>query len=382
MPAAVRPFSAMGVSLVAASAIALSPVAPSLPEVPSLTRDVSLAASPFDIYPLYAQEIATTARFLIDYAQGDLQPPLPDGVTLQTVLAGLVSNPSGRLQQFVAALETIAADLPESLQALGDNASAFLQAAVDNLEQGQFNRAFQNLVNLAQLISVTPTGLIPAVAAPLLGEPLAAALESSGLLGVVSLSPFIASGPAVNAIGWSAEVAQQIVDAARAGDADALATAIIQGPAVIGRGVVLGGYGGFGPYETPGLLSPPLNVPGPAFAVIQVGQVAKALINPPSSSNFVAKSAAAEQQPVNADKVEPRKLSTPRLLTGASNKFEPGKAGVTAGNRPGQRVTTAVQGVSAGINDSINRVRDTVKKLTGGGKSDTAEKTPSADSDG
>jgi hypothetical protein len=397
MPAAVRSFSATGVSLVAASAIALTPIAPPMPAVPTLARDVSLAASPFDIYG----EIYEATLLSIDFLSQLPPPALPPGVTLESVLAGLINDPAGRLAQSAAAVRALGANLPALAASLGDDLAQYADFAIDQLAQGRFDVVVAAVIGAAQLIAYRLNEQVVPLATPLLGPALSELLSNTELGGLVTLAPIIFTGPAVNAVGFTAVVAQDVLDALVAGDPEEVVNAVIQGPGQVIRGALFGGFGGFAG-EAPGLLGFPFggfsNFPGPVYTALRFGQVAQALVTPPAAANATAATTANNQKMVAVDLPDPPaasvqtktadtdeitnekalvKPSLPLLRRGAKADAEPGNA-AAVDKRPSQALRSAVDGVASGISRSITGLRERVKKLSG----TATEKTPSADSEG
>ena len=107
MHAIVRSYATAGVAVVGASVIPVSPLAPPPTGISTETHVVALAASPFDTYAQVLEAISPSLQLLLNAALGDPPASLPAGVNLQSVLAGLVQDPAGRLQDFFGVLENL-----------------------------------------------------------------------------------------------------------------------------------------------------------------------------------------------------------------------------------------------------------------------------------
>jgi hypothetical protein len=357
---ALRSYSTAGVAVVGAAVIAVSPIAPPpIAGIPTESRPVALAASPFSAYQDFLANLDSSFAILNTIADLPLTA-LPDGVTLESVLTSPVTDPVGRLQALVTTVEGIAASLPAQTQTLVSQLSPVLEHAIGRLAAGDVDSATRDTLGAAVIVLVALGTVGSELAGPIAGPGIAPLLGGVDLaFPAANVLPFIVAGPALNAVGGTGESAQAVIDALESGNPRGVANAVIEAPARVADRAVNGGYEVFTfPAPLPGLLTSGdiVALPGVAEYAIGTSRVVRSLINTSAASTLQQTSA------------------TPRLLTNSSNKFEPRKLGSTDA-RPGQRVKSAVQGVTSGIKDSIEGVRDTVKKLTG--RSET--KKPAAD---
>lgn len=252
MQIAGHPYLAAGVALVGASAIAISPVAPPMPDisVPAVSSaDVSLSAAtdPIQAYAdLFANTIANVST-LIDTEVTDPAPVLLQVITNQLSTAG----------SLYTAFEGSATALGNALDPSNPwSIPSLLQASLTDLLAGDINSAVANLWSafLTPVAGAVLPLLEPAIdairqpvqnLANVLSNPAIVALPALGLLNVAYRTVTVAGN-----------VGQEIVDSATAGDALGVVNAMLSSPAVIAdaflNGDALGG-GVFGP--SVGLLS-------------------------------------------------------------------------------------------------------------------------------
>ncbi|MGV0745437.1 hypothetical protein [Mycolicibacterium sp. XJ870] len=252
MQAAARPYFAAGIALVGASAIAISPVAPPLPdiEVPavySAAAELTASANPLEAYLALVTNTVTNVQATIG---AELADPAP-------ILLQVIANQ-------ISTAESLAAALQNSGRALGNaldpsnpwSIPSLLQAAFTDLLEGDINGAVANVWS-AFLTPVAGAFL------PLLEPAINAIRQPVENLANVLSNPAIVSLPALGLLNTvyvtvtaAGNVGQDIVDSATAGDPLGVVNAMLSGPAVITdtflNGGPLGG-GVFGP--SLGLLS-------------------------------------------------------------------------------------------------------------------------------
>ncbi|MFV8173839.1 hypothetical protein [Mycolicibacterium peregrinum] len=403
MQVAARPYLAAGVALFGASAIAISPVAPPMPDiavpaVSSAAVSLSAATDPIQAYAdLFANTIANVSA-LIGTEVTDPAPILLQVITNQLTTAGSLFT---ALQGSATALgNALDPSNPWSIPSL-------LQASLTDLLAGNINGAVSNLWSafLTPVAGAALPLLEPAInairqpvqnLANVLSNPAIVALPALGLLNVAYRTVTVAGN-----------VGQDIVDSATAGDALGVLNAMLGGPAVVAdaflNGDALGG-GVFGP--SLGLLStlrqareliaaaitPPaadaartaadatltsaakvvtLDVgpkaavvsPAPAAAPVEAAPVVAA----PTESETAAGDSAATKSPSS--------VSTPVVKD--SVKAEPGKTLSTNRSASAKQVREGLQG-------SVKSVTDGLKKATEGlsGKRAEAGKHRAANSGG
>jgi hypothetical protein len=401
MQVAARPYLAAGVALFGASAIAMSPVAPPMPDiavpaVSSAAVSLSAATDPIQAYAdLFANTIANVSA-LIGTEVTDPAPILLQVITNQLTTAGSLFT---ALQGSATALgNALDPSNPWSIPSL-------LQASLTDLLAGNINGAVSNLWSafLTPVAGAVLPLLEPAInairqpvqnLANVLSNPAIVALPALGLLNVAYRTVTVAGN-----------VGQDIVDSATAGDALGVVNAMLGGPAVVAdaflNGDALGG-GVFGP--SLGLLStlrqareliaaaitPPAADAARTAADATLTSAAKVVtldVSPKSAVVSPTPAAApVEAAPVVAAPAEtetaagdsaatksPSSVSTPVVKD--SLKAEPGKALST--NRSG-----SAKQVREGLQGSVKSVTDGLKKATEGlsGKSAKAGKHRAANS--
>ena len=266
MHAAVRPYFTGGIALVGASVIAVSPIAPPLPDIhlpnpAQVAASVELAAfvNPFttlvDVIQTSINNLSTTGGQVL----ADPFPVLQQLGVNQQGFANTLGTAAQGLANAIAA-----STLPASLQtALGQVAAGDITGAVSTLN---------NALTTAGLGLVIP--LLPVLAIP--SQMAQNLLNVTNLIGGGALLPVALGLVALDAVQGTLSQfgasAQAVVDAVQAGDGVTALSALLNGPAEI-TGAFLNGVPSQG---FPGILSPStglLNV----LAVQIPQQIAQAL---------------------------------------------------------------------------------------------------------
>jgi hypothetical protein len=230
MQFAARPCLNAGVALIGASAIAISPVAPPMPDitVPAVSSaQVNLAAAidPLQAYISLFTDVFETGSTIIG---AELADPAP---ILQKVLANGVVNATN----YAHALQEAATKLAIALDpATPYGIPAALQKALEELLAGNVNVAvatawsgvLQNGLSLLPLLTVLQSAAAGSV------QNLANVLKDPTL---VPIAVFGLVGPVYGLLNGVGNAGQNMVDAVKAGDPLGLANAVIAGPAVIGQ---------------------------------------------------------------------------------------------------------------------------------------------------
>ncbi|WP_441957836.1 hypothetical protein [Mycolicibacterium houstonense] len=385
MQVAARPYLTAGVAFLGASAIAVSPVAPPMPDitVPAIASahvELSAATSPFEAYLALVTNTVTN---------------------LQTTLAAEFEDPVPILRQVIANQITTVTNLGEGLQGAAEGLAnildpanpvgipAQLQQALTDLLAGNITGAVANAWG-AMLSPVLNAGL------PLL-EPITAAIRQpvQNLLNVVDtqLAVVLPLLGALNVgyvtVSTAAQVGQDIVDSIRAGDPLGVANAMLGGPAVITDAFLNGGDLGGGVFgQSLGLLStlrqaremiaaaitPPAEEEAGAAANATLASAAKVVtldVSPQAAAVPAAPEAApaapqaapaadvpAETAPAAAE-TAPTSVTTP--VVKESLKAEPGKTGALTDQR-----TKAVKQVRDGVQGAVKGMTDGLKKAAEG----------------
>lgn len=251
MHAAVRSPLTAGIALCGASAIALTPIAPTMPTLTELqaravsSAEVALtaAANPIDQWAQVIQQAFVNGGVLVQNWAAD---PLP-------ILRQLLTNGLGYGQQITVSLQNSMNALvgyltPGTSFGLWET----LNRAVTQISQGQFYDGVNTLFEAG-------LGLIIGPAFPLLGLTQIPVEMAQKFANVVSAASNSVLGIGLGALGNVAgvvsafgKVGQDVIDALGTGDVIAALNAILGAPATI-VGAVLNGFPETG---APGLLSP------------------------------------------------------------------------------------------------------------------------------
>lgn len=398
MQVAARPYLAAGVALFGASAIAISPVAPPMPDiavpaVSSAAVNLSAATDPIQAYVQLFTNTFTNVSTLIGE---ELADPAP-------ILRQVIANQISTATSLGTALQEAAMSLGNSLDPANPySIPSLLQLAITELLSGDINGAVEYTWS-AFLTPVVGAGL------PLL-EPITAAIRQpiQNLLNVVDtqlavVMPLLGTLNVVyRTFTVAGNVGQDIVDAATAGDPLGVVNAMLSGPATIGdaflNGDALGG-GVFGP--SLGLLStlrqaremiaaaitPPAPEEArmaadatlrPAAKVVTLDVGPKAAVASPTPATAPVEAAPAETETAADDSAattSSSQVSTPVVKD--SLKAEPGKTLSTKRSASAKQVREGIQG-------SVKNVTDGLKKAAEGlsGKSAKAGEHRAANSGG
>jgi hypothetical protein len=300
MQVASRPYATAGIALVGASAIAISPIKPPLPDIhlPSPTQvaaSVELAAESLAATPItYAQvfqKAVTNLEAILSTAAANPTPILTKVLsnqiaTVQALLAQLsttaagasnaalanpTANPSqlatsqpGAFQTLLTAIQTF---LGQVSTALTTTDPPLLQSALSDLTSGNVEGAINNVLT-ATLAPVFPlTGLVPPLLAATITDPLQNvvnaintvgpvgtiistplqnvvnainAIQVGGVLSPLSLAVTGLLGPVLSGAGAFGVAVDNVI---HAGNPQAALNAVVNGPAVILDGVLNGGFG-------------------------------------------------------------------------------------------------------------------------------------------
>ncbi|MBN3455860.1 hypothetical protein JNN96_17730 [Mycobacterium sp. DSM 3803] len=373
MQVAARSYLAAGAALVGASAMAISPVAPPLPDidVPAVSSvNVSLSAA-VDPIEAYIQLIGNTITNV--------------GTTIETELA----DPAPVLQQLIANQLITAQALATGLQGAGEGLinqldpanpygiPAGLQQALTHLLEGDVNAAVSAAWG-ALLSPVLNVGL------PLL-EPTINAIKQpvQNLLNVLN-NPLVVLMPVLGALNVAyttvtvtGNVGQDIVDSVKEGDPLGVVNAMLGGPARITDAFLNGnelGGGVFGPNL--GLLS----------ALRQAREALAAAITPPAADvNAVTAAPDTAAATVTLD-VSPQSVQTPAESStvstadttptseaAASNESGAAATGTAAGTEGSTTSEAESESTSTSTAGSTTVVKDSIKAEPG--KTDTSVKS-------
>ncbi len=250
MNAAVRPFATAGVALVGASAIAISPLAPTMPSVQEMQRTMSSASVGLSAAtnPIenWIQVFQRSAANLGAIGQQVFDSPAP-------ILSQVVANQIASLKTLQAALESNAA----ITKSIFESIPSTINTASSQLQSGDITGAFGTINDTV----VIPLALSVVQALSDSTQPLVSIVDNfakafatvpNAVFQVVVPLTF----PLLSTINALVETTQEVYDGAVAADPAAVITSLVNLPANLvdgflnGRGTLLG----FLP--TPGLLTP------------------------------------------------------------------------------------------------------------------------------
>lgn len=262
--------------------MALSPLAvppPDLAMVPHVaSAAVQLAANPFEIYENAItealQDAGTVLEQLADAVGATLSVSflefLSEEVTQNVdALSAFLQRESlqayfdglpGKWDTYSTALNTFFTQLQAKIET---QVPAAFETAFALLAEGDIEGAVNEILELPY--GLTGTSVFSVLLQTrnflnyLLPFPAATGLINGGLDSFPVLKAALGLiGPGINFLGASASALQDVVDAAEAGDAEALVNALVSGPGMVIDGVLNGGYGPslplFGSY--PGIFTP------------------------------------------------------------------------------------------------------------------------------
>ncbi len=244
MQGAIRPYLTAGVALVGASVIAVSPVAPPVPDIkvaaaPSVSSAMQLASATNPLVAL-GDLFGNTGNSLNGLVQQVVADPAP-------ILAQLVINQGHALQYFVDLAQEIGGFIPEIAQLIQQAA----QTIVTQLGEGDITGAGQTL-SQTLIISALP---LAALILPPLNFASNITQNIANVAAVVN-GEFIfqvllpAISPVVAAINGGADILQTAYDAVGTGDLVGAVGALVSAPIVM-VDIVLNGFD-----STAGLLTP------------------------------------------------------------------------------------------------------------------------------
>jgi hypothetical protein len=230
-----RSHLAAGVAFVGVGALAISPVAPPIPDVdisPVYSAATTLTAS-------YSQMLATATEYAGALADKFLTTPAP-------ILEQILRNQIANVEAVAEGLQATGAGVGE---ALSTAVPALLQTALADLGSGNVEGALNTLLTVPLVLGAPILELVPSVQA-------AIALPFQNLANVVNLfgEPDIGAlmlglaaaglaGPLLSTAGAAGAAAQGIISALVGADLGKVLEAVVNAPATVLDGLLNGGYG-------------------------------------------------------------------------------------------------------------------------------------------
>ncbi len=246
MQGAVRPYVTAGVALVGASVIAVSPVAPPVPDIkvaatPNMSTAMQLASTSNPLLAL-SQLVGNSLNSASGLFGQFAASPAP-------ILSQVLVNQSANFDLVALTAQQIATLLPDLVEQVGTD----LQKIASQLGAGDIVGAAETLNQTLLIAGLPLLGLI--------GPPLTILQNTTqNVANVFAKLPenvfpvlMAALGPVFSTINGAADIAQTVLDAARAGDFVTAVGALVSAPIVMAD-VILNGFDG-----GVGLLTPQLN---------------------------------------------------------------------------------------------------------------------------
>lgn len=380
----IRPRVAVGVALLAASAVAVSPMAPPVPDVAAAAHhavtsaEVELAAFANPIQE-WADVLTTAAANLGGLGNQVLADPAP-------VLKQLITNQLANATVLGAAGQETITGITTALQAL----PAATQTALGQLASGDVTGAVATLTE----------PLLPLALTVLQGATDAFGVVSNAaqnFANVVALGPEIITGvalssafPLLSGVNATTDTVQSIVTALGDRDLGGVASAVVNAPAHLVGGVLNGDGTILGVLPVPGLLSPSSDLgvlgSGPiAVALTLRDDIAKALhpagaaaldaaVAPTSAASTVTVKLANPSlkelaNPTSKDRTSTLKtLGTTTPTTGTDSSTE-SAAGSTAADASGRHRAHPDNPVGS----VVKKLRDSARNSTGAPRHARAE---------
>jgi hypothetical protein len=271
MHAMLRPYVTAGVSIIGASAIAISPISPVPAALPDIsfpahavsTAAVNLAASPIDFYTDVFSRTTVNLGTLAGTLIGDPAP------ILTQVIKNQVANANALIARLAEGADNLAyavtVFIPQQLRtASAALANGDVEGAVNALLDIPVALAFPILDTIYDAI-VTPIML----AAGRINNVIQNTPGTIILAGAIAIM-----GPVISTIGAIGSAVQDVIDAAGSGDIVKVVQAVVNAPGVVVDGFLNGGYGPLmlGYIPAPGILSA-VDSSGPIAAALAIRQL-------------------------------------------------------------------------------------------------------------
>lgn len=293
MHAMLRPYVTAGISLVGASAIAISPISPVSTALPDIyapahavsTAAVNLVASPIDFYTEVFARTTTNLGQLAGTLIGDPAP----------ILTQVIKNQVANANELIVALAEGVGNLAYAVTDLIPQA---LRTASVALANGDVETALNALLGIPATLAIP---LIDTVYDGIINPIMQTVNRINNIVqnttGTIILASAIAiMGPVISTIGSVGAAIQGVIDAAGTGDIGKVAQALFDAPGVVVDGFLNGGYGPLllGYIPAPGILD---SVTGPIAAVLGIRKlIAQQLAPVQLPFARVALSSAVEEQ--------------------------------------------------------------------------------------
>jgi hypothetical protein len=228
-----HPYVVAAVAVVGASALAITPVIATPPDIKIVNPQVRPTASPFDVYRDAVEHVLANLEALLGAA---LVGPELTGLDLELVLEGVIGDPTIDFISLRDSLSRNVDDLPALLESTRSRVSDALQAAQVDFAAGRLDVAVGQLLSASLDAVVHVVNLATTTVRPLLGglkEPVTR-LQSDLTVALL--------GPMVNGVGTTAQAIQGVIAALKSGEPDRVLNAVVVAPALITDRVLNRGY--------------------------------------------------------------------------------------------------------------------------------------------
>ncbi|WP_431237293.1 hypothetical protein ACQ86B_21150 [Mycolicibacterium aichiense] len=293
MNVAVRPYATAGVALVGASVIAISPLAPPLPDAHALQRSISSVGVELSaaVNPIenWVQVFQQSAANLGELGQQFAADPAP-------ILSQVVANQLASLK----ALQTAYTNDAANLKQIFESVPGALETARGQLQSGDIVGAFDTFNNTVviplalNLVTVVSDSTVPLVNTVNNFAKVFATLPNAVFQVVLPMT-----FPLVSTINAAVQTMQDVYDGAAASDPGAVINALVNLPANLVGGFLNGSGTVLGFINAPGLLTPyspdfGFLASGPIASLLQLRDVIAEAIGAPLPTTAAATSAAAK----------------------------------------------------------------------------------------
>ena len=342
MQVSVRSYLTAGVALAGATVIAVSPVAPPLPDIhvptaTSVAMDLTAAMSPFDPYVQLVQNTATSIQGLVT----QFLTPSPAPI-LQQLIANQITSVSTLTNAVLQVVPQVVAGLAAMPQVLHDTFTLIGQGdvagAANTLELGILGNVLFPFFGLF--------GPIQQVIAQPLQNLTNVANQFSAIAASVGVAVLL---PVFNPVQAVANAIQGVIDAAQTGGPGAIVNALIGAPAVA-LDQILNGVES--PNQLAGFLTPSAVAGGGLFAtVLDVREIiAEAIGYVPPASAAATRSAAANGGVV----ATPKRVASAAATTTKDNSTGGGTEVNNDSASSGSTITTKSDSSSKGGRSSAS----------------------------
>jgi hypothetical protein len=373
MQVAVRSYLTAGMTLVGAGAIAMSPIAPSLPtalHVPTIQQaavDLAAAAGPLETWVQVLTQAFDNTSAIGQQVIADPAPILAQIITNQLANAAVLNHATKEtVDGLVAFGQGLATSLPIALGQIAAGNITGAEATLLDPLLGQLLTVLQGPIDAYTVVSNTAQNVANIVGA---------------VTGLVLTEGLAITGPVWSTANALTDTAQSVVNESATGDLGAIVNTMLTAPAVV-TGAFLNGYGN-GPlgFAAGGLLTPSDNPlgslgEGPIAALLDFRDTIAAALKPLPAPPQAQALKAIEAKPTIAS-------TTVALSTGSAAAAAPADDSPAATTEPvkaaavkadGDTATAAPAATDGSVkgkhraqtSNPVKKLGDNIKKAVGG----------------